>query len=88
MARRQDIAFHKTPDGRVHLAGGEWPLEVEISSVVLEVASTWVQINEEGFVEISVMNGCATYRLTNTRDEDDSKVYTCRLVRGFMGVDP
>jgi hypothetical protein len=82
------VQFYQHADGQVDVMTDHWPHMLEIASTVLEMGQPYVEADETGYVSFSVRNGCAFYELLRTAEQGTFNVYTCRLVRGFVGFDP
>lgn len=82
------IHMRKLPSGHILLASHTWPPYAEILSDMLELGSPHVECDEDGYILFSVANGCAAYSIVGMLGVmGTSKIYQCRLVRGFVGLD-
>jgi hypothetical protein len=86
----EDITFARRNDKTVIM--GDWPDEVEFSRELLDTGAPFIE-EEDGYIGISVYNGCASYEITGKRAgngfvEPVFEVVTARLVNSFIGFDP
>ncbi len=84
------LVFAKTPHGNVALLHDAWPREIEVGADVLTMGQPFIEADEDGFLSFSVANGNAFYRMVRMHGtpSDEAYRYTCRLVHGYVGVDP